>query len=134
MKNKFFGVIAISVIALIAFLNVNIGLDTTNKKVDITLTKVEALAHEWEWNNIFDWWDYGFRADEQTSEADCARTGLSVEGHANVDASGAYSGGSGFFSGSWDFGFSASITTVTNGKKKTCETGGNKNCDSCECC
>ena len=62
MRNKIFGRIAVLVVALIAFLNVNIGLNT-NKKADITLTNVEALAG-WE-----SWW--GQPEDEMSVQEEC---------------------------------------------------------------
>ena len=110
MKNKIFGIIAVLVVVLVAFLNVNIGINT-NKKLDITLADIEALAdREWAWNNILDWWDYGLRADEKIRETACTNNTTTT--------------GNG----------STSTTNIPNGKKKTCETGGNINCDPCNCC
>ena len=76
MKNKILKIGIIAVVAIVAFLNVNVALksEKNNMMANITFSNVEALATELatEWNSILDWFTNGIRKDEIKRETPCS--------------------------------------------------------------
>jgi hypothetical protein len=135
MKNKIFGIIAVLAIAVLAAVNVALS-SQSSKPYSISLANVEALA--WEWNNPLDWYPYGLRADERTVSAPCSQSTTTTSNYNESGSANAnmYSG-TDSANANINYESSTSSTTTTNvpnGNKKTCEGGGNENCDSCDCC
>jgi hypothetical protein len=135
MKNKIFGGIAILTIATLAAVNVALS-SQSSTSYTISLAKVEALA--WEWNNPLDWFEYGLRADERINSTPCSQTTTTISnynesGSANANANSA----TGNVSSNINYWSSTQTTTtidVPSGNRKTCEAGGDENCDPCDCC
>jgi hypothetical protein len=128
MKNKILGGIVVLAIATLAAVNVALS-SQSGTSCSISLAKVEeALA--WEWNNPLDWFSYGLRADERTNSTPCSQTTNNSEsGTANANMNSPT--GNANVTINYE---SSSTTNVPNGNRKTCESGGNENCDPCDCC
>jgi hypothetical protein len=143
-RNKILGGIILVAITTLAI--VNVGISSSKTSTDLKLVDVEALSTEW--NNPLDWFKYGLRADERIATTSCEQTTTKTTIKTTSSPSSSISVNLTFSYRGLPIGVSSDVssgnsieevnktinTTIRNGTKKTCETGGTVNCDACECC
>jgi hypothetical protein len=142
MKTKILGGIAIVAIAAAVAFNVHLNMSKTNSASLLALSNVEALA--WEMNGPTDWFKYGFTKDETTRETPCSGTSTTTTTSTTPSASaganitvivdGVPVGVNVELSTGGSTTTTVSNTNIPEGVKKSCESGGNENCDPCDCC
>ena len=144
MKKKIFGGIAVIAIVVVVAFNVSLSTEKNNQDMKLSLANVEALAQEATMNSIWDWPNYGARADEKTKETKCNGTTtttttsstpqVSVGANVTVPVNGVPVGVNVSASTGSSSTTTVQQTNIPSGVKKTCESGGNTNCDPCDCC